>query len=42
MKLFIEPTVVLVPGRADDAMMERLDPEARTHGCDDEQSKFIT
>ena len=38
MKLSIEPTVVLVPGRADDAVMERLDPEAGTQGSNHEQS----
>ncbi|KAL9071237.1 MAG: hypothetical protein Q9157_005541 [Trypethelium eluteriae] len=32
LKLFIEPTVVLLPGRADDAVVERLDPDARTQG----------
>lgn len=37
-KLFIEPTVILVPGRADDAVMERLDPEARTRGSRYDQS----
>lgn len=31
-KLFVDPTVVLVSTRVEDAVIDRLDPEYRTRG----------
>ncbi|KAI9656836.1 MAG: MutS protein msh5 [Bathelium mastoideum] len=36
LKLFVEPTVVLLPGRIDDTVVERLDPETRTRSSNDQ------
>lgn len=38
-KVFIEPTVVLVPTRVDDALLDQLDPELRARGTTAESSK---
>ena len=41
-KLYIDPTVVLVSTRIDDAVVERLDPEAASRASVgvDERSKY--
>ena len=41
-KVYIEPTVVLVPTRVDDALLDRLDPELRARGTTAESSKWTT
>lgn len=37
-KLFIDPTTMVVPMRLDEAILEKLDPEARGRGTSDDRS----
>ncbi|KAF1982980.1 hypothetical protein K402DRAFT_339387 [Aulographum hederae CBS 113979] len=40
LKLHIEPTIVLVSTRADDTLIDRLDPEARSRGSVEDSDQF--
>lgn len=41
MRIYVEPTVVLVSTKIDDAVIDRFDPEARGEGSESGHSELV-